>query len=339
MNAGTASKKIAIWGSIVLSLILFGISVYAWIDLGIIPQYEESLSPLMIFYVIFGLLLYATPSLSIVLGIIGLFGKEKQSAVFGILYSLAFICIASFLSWYGSKSSRFETAPKAAEQSSRVEGASSANHDYFAYKIQSDTFKFITPTGFGDATSAYSLITEHPDLQFSLVCYFTTIENIRIIASGKQIFHPNFVKIDILKESKSNKVSKQEFKAALTNIKKTLPEALKRSSLSAQESFEIVKEQTKKFHGEDSNLEVVSTTNLGYIHSQDDSLLWTQLMPYDLTIGGETKRINAMAVLGMFYLNGRAFYITSVREFKPGTALHDLETWTVDYLKEIQKVN
>jgi hypothetical protein len=330
MNAGKVSKKIALWGSAVVFVTTLVVLIYVLLVHKGIPQYEEKASPLTVVYTVLGLSIFAIPTLSILFGVIGLFGKEKKSAAFGIFYSLAFVCIAAFFAGYGRQPSGNINSKLDAKSKS----TSSSNYDYFTYKIQSDTFKFIIPNGFGDATNAYTLTTQHPDLQFSLACYFTTIENLRVLASGKQVEHPNFVKIDILKSSKTNKVSKQEFASALKNVKAALPEDLKRSSIPAQESFKIKREQIKTFHGEDSEFEVVSTTNLGYIHSDDVSLLWTQLMPYELTIDGETNSINAMAVLGMFYLNGRAFYITSVREFESGTALQELEDWTVDYLED-----
>jgi hypothetical protein len=211
--------------------------------------------------------------------------------------------------------------------------------DFYRYSIGPDVYKFPIPESYADATLAYQKISEDPRLFFSLACHLTPEANLRGAYSTEHVDRPEFLKIDILKDSKSMKVSEKEFRSALSHLKSTLPSAVKRGSFLFENGFEIANDQIKKVYGTDSGFEVVSVTNLGFIHEDERSILWTQLMPFELTLDGEINRVNMMAVLGAFFLDGRVFYITSAREFQIGKELKNLETETLFYLQNLMKSN
>jgi ABC-type transport system involved in multi-copper enzyme maturation permease subunit len=165
MNAGIASKKFAIWGSFIAVVALIGMLFYALLTRNYLPQYEELPGLLVVLSISLGLVIFGVSALSILLGIVGLFGKDKNSAIFGIAYSIGFGCIMAFLSWYGQQIKEERTTTKSAESYSLSYLEPQGSYDYFSYKIQSDTYKFIVPDGYGDATIAYKEITQNPKLE------------------------------------------------------------------------------------------------------------------------------------------------------------------------------
>lgn len=209
--------------------------------------------------------------------------------------------------------------------------------DFFRYSIGSDVYRFDIPEGYGDATLAYKQMSEDPRLMFTLVCNLVPKENLREVFGGREITHPEFLKIDILNASKDRKISLEEFKEALNYVNQSLPEITRRDHFLMRNGFEIANDQIKRVRGDDSGFEVVSTTNLGIVHKDDLSLLWTQVMPFDLKLNGEIRRIGLVATLGIFYLDGRAFYFTLAKEFKEGLNFEDFESQAVSYVKQNMK--
>jgi hypothetical protein len=115
MKAGIASKKIAIWGSILTIVLIIGTIAFTLLAHNQFPQYEDLPTPLLILSGILGLVAFASPVISILLGIFGLFGEEKKSAAFGIIYSIVFVSIMACLSWYGQQPKGIESNPGSVE--------------------------------------------------------------------------------------------------------------------------------------------------------------------------------------------------------------------------------
>lgn len=163
MNAGKASKKIAIWGSIIALVAMAGFLGYALIVHRSIPSYEELPAPLMILSAILGLVIFAAPGLSILLGIFGLFGKEKKSATFGILYSIGFVSIFSFLSWYGGRDRGTH-----ADVSTDADSVTLSEFPENPHMFVSETYGFgiVFPNGNPDEINAEGMGTQGVRYQF-----------------------------------------------------------------------------------------------------------------------------------------------------------------------------
>jgi len=208
-------------------------------------------------------------------------------------------------------------------------------HETLDYAVQSDRYTFAIPEGYVDATSIYKKASEDPRLVYSLACVFVPKENMPEILGGQQIAHPEVLKIDILKASKDQKISAQEFQKMLNDVRKNLPKITSRNYPSRRVAEKVADDQIKKTHGNSSGSSTKSTENQGIIYEDERSLLWTQTTEYDSVLYGEKRTLSMIAVHGAFYLDGRCFYLSLTKEFGTDLDVQAFESIAIGYVQNI----